>query len=403
MSSLERYFQPNLAFTLILVMAAFQYAILALYIFGGTSGFVVGGDFVAFWSAARETLNGDLAALYASDGLEAAIQMHRPEASVDGLTWQYPPHASLIFAPIGLLPFEAAYALWCGLGLAAFAAVLHSDGVRGRALAALMATLPVLIVLNTGQNALFTASLMLLAVFNSRSRPILAGLAAAVLTLKPQLGILLPVIFLAGGHWRAFAVAAVGSLGLWLGSALALGVETWRAFFEFLGIVSGSVTDGAMPLYKMVNVYAAARLAWVPDALATVLAGVSYLAALVAVVWTCRKTDDPKWQYSVVASATLLTAPYSMYYELVLLVPALWFVAARAHRFGWLNWERESLAALVLLTLFLPGPATQVGASLCFLASILAGGVVFRRIRAEVASPQRDHSAAGSSAALATD
>lgn len=403
MSSLERYFQPNRAFTLILVLAAFQYTILALFILGASPDFVVGGDFVAFWSAARETLNGDLAALYASDGLAAAMQLHRPEASVDGLTWQYPPHASLIFAPIGLLPFEAAYALWCGLGLAAFAAVLYSVGVRGRALAALMATLPVLIVLNTGQNALFTASLMLLAVFNSRSRPILAGLAAALLTLKPQLGILLPVIFLAGGHWRAFTVAAVGSLGLWLGSALALGVETWRAFFEFLGIVSGSVTDGAMPLYKMVNVYAAARLAWVPDALALLLAGTSYVAAMIAVVWTCRKTEDPIWRYSVLASATLLTAPYSMYYELVLLVPALWFVAAQAHRSGWLNWERESLAALVLLTLFLPGPATQIGASFCFLASALAAGTVFRRMRALVAPPRHGRSLAGSIAALATD
>ena len=74
MSSLERYFQPNRAFTLILVLAAFQYTILALFILGASPDFVVGGDFVAFWSAARETLNGDLAALYASDGLAAAIE-----------------------------------------------------------------------------------------------------------------------------------------------------------------------------------------------------------------------------------------------------------------------------------------------------------------------------------------
>ena len=174
MSSLERYFEPKPAFTIILVMAAFQYAVLALFILGGSPGFVVGGDFVAFWSAARETLNGNLAALYAPDGLEAAIQLHRPEVAVDGLTWQYPPHASLIFAPIGLLPFEAAYALWCGLGLAAFASVLHSVGVRGRALAALLATLPVLVVLNNGQNALFTASLMLMAVSHAKTRPMLA-------------------------------------------------------------------------------------------------------------------------------------------------------------------------------------------------------------------------------------
>lgn len=384
MSSLERYFQPNLAFAVILMLAALQYAMFAIYLVSGGEGFVFGGDFVAFWAAAQETLSGEMSSLYAPDGLAAAIDAHRPGAGVDGLTWQYPPHASALFAPIGLLPFEAAYALWCGLGLASFAWTLSTIGVRGRALVAIMASIPVLIVLNTGQNALFTASLMLLAVFNAKSKPILAGLAAALLTLKPQLGILLPVLFLAGGHWRAFASAALASLLLWAGTALTLGVDTWVAFFEFLGVISGSVSDGVMPLYKMVNVYAAARLAWLPNGLAVVLAGLSYLIAIAAVVWTCRKTADPKWRYGALAAATLLTAPYSMYYELVLLVPAIWFVAHRAHQGGWLAWERESLAVLVGLTLFLPGPTTQVGISLGFLAAALVAVLLYRRLRVDV-------------------
>jgi len=390
MSSLDRYFQPNFAFAVILALALSQYAILVIYMFGGSPDFVLGGDFVAFWSAARETLSGDMAALYTPDGLQAAMQEHRPEAAVEGLTWQYPPHASLLFSPIGFLPYELAYALWCGLGLAAFSGVLISIGVRGRALIAALATIPVLIALNTGQNALFTASLLLLAVFYARQAPIVAGLAAALLTVKPQLGLLLPVLFLAGGHWRAFGAAAIGSLLIWGGSALLLGRETWAAFFEFIGVVSGSVTDGNMPLYKMVNVYAAARLAWIPDLIAVALAGVSYLLAVGAVVWVCRKTSDPKWHYAVLASTTLLSAPYSMYYELVLLVPALWFVAERAFRSTWLAWERESLAAVMLLVLVLPGPATQVGGSFCFLVCALAALIVFRRVREEVSHPSSE-------------
>lgn len=403
MSSLERYFQPNMAFAVILALAAFQYTILVLYMFGGSPDYVLGGDFIAFWAAARETLSGDMAALYAPDGLVTAIETHRPGLDIDGLTWQYPPYASLIFAPIGLLPFEAAYALWSWLGITLFALVLGQIGVRGQALMALMATIPVLIALNTGQNALFTASLMLLAVFHAKSRPLLAGGAAALLTLKPQLGLLLPILFLAGGHWRAFAAAALGSLLIWGGSVLWLGAATWMAFFEFLGVISGSVTDGAMPLYKMVNIYAAARLASVPDTLALLLAGLSYLAAAAALVWTCRKTDAPHWRYAVLASATLLTAPYSMYYELVLLVPALWFVARQADKAGWLAFERESLAVLVLLTLVLPGPTTQIGGSLCFLASALAGLVIYRRLRAEFGPLRPGFGSGAAASALAAD
>ena len=138
-----------------------------------------------------------------------------------------------------------------------------------------------------------------------------------------------------------------------------------------------------MPLYKMVNIYAAARLAWVPEIAAALLAGIGYLAAILAVIWVGRRSDNSKWQYGVVASATLLTAPYSMYYELVLLVPAIWFVVERGHQAGWGAFEREMIAGLMLLTLVVPGPATQVGASLCFLVSALVALVLYRRLRME--------------------
>ncbi|MEO0608767.1 MAG: glycosyltransferase family 87 protein, partial [Pseudomonadota bacterium] len=322
MASLERYFQPTLAFAAVLALAVTQYAILIIYMVGGSPDFVFGGDFIAFWAAARETLAGGLQGLYTPDGLETAIAAHRPQVDDAGLTWQYPPHASLIFSPIGYLPYGLAYALWCGLGLAGFTAMLILSGLRGRFLIAALATIPVLTALNTGQNALFTATLLMVAVRYAKSKPIMAGLAAAVLTIKPQLGLLLPVVYLAGGHWRAFYAAAIISLILWCLSAVALGPAAWTAFFVAVGSVSGSVSEGVMPLFKMVNVYAAARLLSVPEAIALALAGSTLLISIGAVVWICRRSKDWQMRYAVIACATLLSAPYSMYYELVILVPA---------------------------------------------------------------------------------
>lgn len=387
MTSLERYFQPNIAFAIVLALAASQYAILVVYLFGGSSDHVLGGDFIAFWAAARESLDGGLAGLYATDGLHEAMQAHRPGGEVQGLTWQYPPHASLIFSPLGLLPFPLAYALWCALGVSAFAAVLIKAGIRGRWLYAALATIPVLTALNTGQNALFTCSLLGLAVFYARPRPILAGLAAALLTIKPQLGILLPVFFLASGHWRAFGTAALGSLLLILVSLAAFGTEAWTGFLGAISSVSGSVSDGVMPLFKMVNVYAAARLLWLPHALALGLAAATVLIAIGLMVWTARRTADPRWHYAVLASATLLAAPYSMYYELVLLVPAIIFVLQHGAKTVWNTGERESVALLIFLTLLVPGPATQFGVSLSFIACALAALIVYRRLRSDLADP----------------
>lgn len=389
MTLLDRYFQPERAFMTVLAIAALQYAILVIYLFGGSPDFVLGGDFIAFWSAAREALDGGLTGLYAPDGLFEAMQAHRAGGEVDGLTWQYPPHASLVFGLIGYLPFSVAYGLWCALGLAAFATVLIKAGITGRWLFAALATIPVLTVLNTGQNALFTGSLMMLAVFYAKPNPVLAGLAAALLTIKPQLGILLPVFFIAGGYWRAFGVAAFGSLLLMLVSVGVFGPEAWTAFFAAVGSVSGSVSDGVMPLFKMVNVYAAARLIWLPDAVAMGLAAATILLSIGLMVWTARRTSDPRCHYAVLASATLLAAPYSMYYELVLLVPAIIIVLQRGAKTGWIAGERECVAGLILLTVLVPGPAVQFGISISFLAAALVALIVYRRMRADLTDTAR--------------
>ena len=384
MTSIERLSRPRFAFLLVMAVAITQYAVWMITVLNGGPDFILGGDFVAFWCAARETLAGNLANLYTVDGVDAAIQKHLPDIELTGLTWQYPPHASLIISPIGYLPFMLAYALWCGLGLTVFTAVLISIGLKGRFLLAVLAMTPVMIALINGQNALFTGSLLLVAVFYAKPKPVLAGLAAGLLTIKPQLGVLLPVFFLASGHWRAFLVAAIVSIVLCGWSYLVVGTEGWTAFFTFLGIVSDSVSNGTMPLYKMVNVYSAARLAWLPEILVLTLAGLTFAASIWTIVWTARKTGDARWNYAVLATMTLLTTPYSMYYELVLIVPALAFVVLHGAQTRWLSWERESIATLMLFSVMLPGPETRVGVSLGFIICLAVCVIVLRRLHSVV-------------------
>jgi hypothetical protein len=393
MTSIERLSRPRFAFLLVITVAITQYAVWTITVLTGGPDFILGGDFVAFWSAARETLAGNLVDLYTPDGVDAAIQKHLPDIELTGLTWQYPPHASLIFSPIGYFPFMLAYALWCGLGLTVFTSVLISIGLKGRFLLAVMAMTPVMIALINGQNALFTGSLLLVAVFYAKPKPILAGLAAGLLTIKPQLGILLPVFFLASGHWRAFLVAAIVSIMLCGWSYLVVGAEGWTAFFTFLAVVSDSVSTGIMPLYKMVNVYSAARLAWLPEIMVLALAGLTLAASICAIVWTSRKTDDARWHYAVLATMTLLTTPYSMYYELALIVPAMAFVVLHGAQTRWLSWERESIAVLMLISVILPGPETRVGVSLGFIICLAVCVIVLRRLHsvATASTPALTH------------
>lgn len=381
---LDKYLQPRPALLFVLLMASIQYLMYCKLLFWPSEAFTYAGDFVVFWPAAKAIMDGNMISLYIGDGMHDAMLHYRPEGALERLTWQYPPHAGLIFSPIGMLPFAAAYMTWFALGVAALAGSLVVAKVNQRAIVVLLLTSPVFLALITGQIALFMTSLMVVSVFWAKSRPILAGLAAGLLTIKPQLGIFLPLIFIAGGHWRAFLSAAVFSLTLWLGSVALLGVDVWMAFFERIGLVSDLVSEGVMPYNKMLNIYAASNFALLPQRLAYGITAIAGIAAAAAVFWTSRKTDDPRWRYAVLATATLLVTPYSWYYELALVLPAVWFALEHGYRKGWLEYERESVAILFALSVSLPGPELSAGVSIPFLVMIAVSVIVGRRVKFEL-------------------
>ncbi len=381
---LDKYLQPKPAVLFVLLMASIQYLMYCKLLFWPSEAFTYSGDFVVFWPAAKAILDGNMISLYVGDGMHDAMLHYNPENALERLTWQYPPYAGLLFSPIGLLPFPVAYMTWFVLGVAALAGSLTVANVDRRAIIVLLLTSPVFLAFITGQIALFITSLMLLSVFWAKSRPILAGLAAGLLTIKPQLGIFLPFVFIAGGHWRAFASAAVFSLMLWLGSLALLGVDVWVAFFERIGLVSDMVSEGVMPYGKMLNVYAASNFALLPQAAAYAIIAIAAVAAVFAVIWTCRKTENPRWRYAVLATATLLVTPYSWYYELALILPAVWFALEHGYRNGWLEYERESVAILFALSVSLPGPELTAGVSVPFLVMIAASVIVIRRVKFEL-------------------
>lgn len=341
-----------------------------------------GGDFLAFWSASRETLAGDMAGLYAKDGLADAIFRHVPTApeEAERLTWQYPPQATLVFSPVGLLPYQVALVVWGLLGLAAYWLALGAADISGRLRVAVFFSFFILIALKTGQNGFFTASLLLLAVMLTDRRPVLAGLAAALLTIKPQLGFLLPLAFLAGRAYMPFLVAAVGSLALWGMSLLVAGQDAWLAFFAKLGHVGSAVESGTLPLYKMVTAFSALRLAGVPTGIAISICAVLAICVTSAVMLVWRRTSDPELRLAAISVGTLIIAPYAYYYELTLVLPAVFLLARRAYRTGWLEGERATLFLVFAVSLMLPGSETRSGIGVPFIWMVLCAAFVARRL-----------------------
>ena len=131
------------------------------------------------------------------------------------------------------LPYFIALLLWSVLGAVGFSAVAlgRQRLADDWALIAAFVLAPVLWVnLVFGQMGLLLAVLFAGALRALPTRPVLAGVLIGVLTIKPQLGILLALFLLATGSWRAMLVAAATALALIGLSVVAFGVEPWRAY-----------------------------------------------------------------------------------------------------------------------------------------------------------------------------
>lgn len=344
------------------------------------SGSVIGGDYLAFYAASRAAQAGEAAAIYDPEIFETKLQEVGPERDRYGLTWQYPPTYFLLLFPVAHIAYVPGYILWTGLTALGFLAALRCGGFNRLILFVIIASPSVLQAVVTGQNGFLTATLLTVAALYPDKRPVAAGLAAALLTVKPQLGLLIPIAYLAGGSWRAFAVAALGALALIALSLSAYGHETWIAFMDGARGASDNLAAGKFPLYKMATPFSGARFAGLPIEAAAAFHGACALAAACAVGLVWRRVKDAELRAAALLVGVFFAAPYAYYYEMVILALPAGLIAKRALEEGWIRREQVLLAAAFFFTLLLPGEARRLGISWGFLTVLTLAVLVVRRI-----------------------
>ncbi len=295
-------------------------------------------DFIAYWAAAVLALHGTPAAAYDPATLAAAQAAGASFTSL--MPFGYPPAFLLLALPFGLLPYATATAAWIVATAAAYMAAARRLMPGWAWLTA--AFPPVLVNGMIGQNGLLTAALVMMAAAWLKRRPFVAGLFVGCLVIKPQLAILYPLAFVAGGQWRAFAGAALSALGLSALAWICFGTGTYLAMIRAAPLFASVVSGGATGWYKMASVYGSLRLAGAGDGVAwSIHAAVALAAAaMVAIVW--RGRHDPGAKMAVLVAASMLASPYLYVYDTVMLVlPLLWLARQGA--------DRRWLAALWLL------------------------------------------------------
>jgi hypothetical protein len=278
-------------------------------------------DFEDFYVVGEMYREGDILSAYDNDKLLAAQQR-----LADGQTfmpWAYPPQMTALVPLLPLAGLAWSYLLFMGGTLALFVAVLRAYGPTYVG-AALLAVYPAL-VLNArlGQNGFLTGALIGLFLLAWRARRDTAGVPLGLMVIKPHMGLVIGLMALLKGRYRALAIAVAVVVGSALLATLVVGPGVWSAFLGGAAQAGVFLKQAAFPLYRMSSVYAGLRsFGASPDA-AMAGHGVGALVAVALVVrahlagWAIHR------QMALGAVATLFVSPYNYDYDFACLTFAL--------------------------------------------------------------------------------
>ena len=296
-------------------------------------------DFAVFWGAAQLALEGRAIEAFDPDALYAAIRFP-DDYILPKHDWRYPPTWHLVIVPLGALPFTVAWGLFNAFGLLIFVVALrpYASAIPGQ-LSLLLAAPAVVFCIITGNNGLLFAGILVFALRAlERGDQRMAGLLLALMTLKPQMGVLIPFALAASGYWRAVLWAIMGTLILAVLSGLILGFSYWALFFENLSATSTRLTDPETKYATFTTWFGFSRMLGLSaGAIWASLIALAFGAALIAWVWLRPAPFGIK--AAVLLLAIPVLSPYAHYYEVTYALAglailyasggarSLWFVA----------------------------------------------------------------------------
>lgn len=322
------------------------------------NGFLLGTDFLSFWTAGR-MLHLEAEVYDAAAHIAAQHIWHVQPGSYTAFF--YPP----LFLPIcwllGLLSYFPALAAWLAATGAAYAAAVAAwarHAGTDRPLALLLAAFPpVVIAITHGQTALLVAALLGGGALLTPSRPWLAGVCFGLAAIKPQLGLLVPLMLLLTGERRVIASAAITVAIAAAIATLAFGTGIWGEWLAVSEQAQRAMEMGAVGYAKMQSLFAAALLLGAPIALAYALQAALAFTVVAALVWAgWGRRYTPGLGAATLAGAPLAT-PFVLDYDLTILAFPLIWLAGR----GFGPWERLVCALVFVAPAFARPLAIAVG------------------------------------------
>jgi hypothetical protein len=175
-----------------------------------------------------------------------------------------------------------------------------------------------------------------------------------LLAYKPQFGLLIPFVLIAGGHWRAFASAAVTVVAATALTVALWGWPVWQAFLDSIPLTRTIVFEaGDTGWEKFQSMFAWVRMWGGSVPLGYAAQGAVTAGSVLACVWIWRGRASRNLKGAALLSGSLLSSPYLLDYDFIVFGMALAFLTAHLLETGFRAGEKTLIAA----AWFVPGMA----------------------------------------------
>ena len=283
----------------------------------------VGGDFINLFTAANLMVSGQTDQIFAHEQF-MAFQRSIIDADIGLRLWAYPPHSLFFIAPFAWLGFVPSLVVWSTLGVGLLTFAARRFGFSWRETGIVVLSPAVLYCVVLGQSGNLAAALLLIALSNRHASDRLSIGAAALLTIKPQTGFLLPLIWLIRRQWHLLVLTTALVLVLGVASLILFGVETWQAYlFDSATTLTALEKYGSGPFTRMVpSLFMSVRLLGGSGDLALNIHLIFAVLIGVALIWRLRRTPERDRQHALLFLGICLITPYLHHYDLSQLVCA---------------------------------------------------------------------------------
>jgi alpha-1,2-mannosyltransferase len=343
----------------------------------------LGTDFSNVYAAGQYVLEGKPAAPF-SPPLQYEKEQSIFGADTPFYGWHYPPVFLAFAAALALFPYLAALAIWQFATLALYLWNVLAITRGPRAFLPALAFPAVFINLTHGQNGFLTAALLGGGMLLMDRTPLVAGMLLGLLVYKPQFAVLVPLALAVSARWRVFWAAAATVTAACAATYFAYGAATWNAFFDSLAFTRTVVLEeGGTGFYKIQSAFAAVRLWDGPVALAYAAQAIVALAVAFFLVRIWRSESALAFKAAALIAGAILVTPYSLDYDLVVMGPALAFLAAYGLKRGFLPYEKSALAFCGLAPLVTRTAAQYLGLPLGLFALLTLFALAYRRAVSE--------------------